>query len=82
MPIIEGQSVGRPVLTSNLSPMKEVAADAAVLVNPTCPESIRNGYETLLNNPEKYIEKGFENIKRFTLSRISKEYFEIYNNIQ
>ena len=81
MPIIEGQSVGCAVLTSNISPMKEVAADAAVLVNPTCPESIRKGYETLLSNPEKYIEKGLENIKRFTLSRISKEYLEIYNKI-
>ena len=82
MPIIEGQSIGRPVLTSNISPTKEVAANAAVLVEPTSPESIRNGYETLLKNSEKYIEKGFENIKRFSLSRISKEYFEIYNKIQ
>lgn len=82
MPIIEGQSIGRPVLTSNLSPMKEVAADAAVLVDPTCPKSIRKGYETLLKDSEKYTEKGFENIKRFALSQISKEYFEIYNKIQ
>ena len=82
MPIIEGQSIGRPVLTSNLSPMKEIAADAAVLVEPTNPKSIRKGYETLLKDSEQYIEKGFENIKRFTLSRISKEYFEIYNKIQ
>ena len=82
MPIIEGQSIGRPVLTSNLSPMKEIAADAAVLVEPTNPESIRKGYETLLKESQKYIEKGFENIKRFSLSRISKEYFEIYNKIQ
>jgi hypothetical protein len=62
--------------------MKEVASAAAVLVNPTCPESIRKGYETLLNYPEKYIEKGLENIKRFSLSRITKEYFEIYNKIK
>lgn len=82
MPIIEGQSIGRPVLTSSISPTKEVAAEAAVFVDPTSPESIRNGYETLLKDSEKYIEKGFENIKRFTLSRISKEYFEIYNKIQ
>lgn len=82
MPIIEGQSIGRPVLTSNLSPMKEVAADAAILVDPTCPNSIRKGYETLLKDSEKYIKKGFENIKRFSLSHISKKHFEIYNKIQ
>ena len=81
LPIIEGQSIGRPVLTSNISPMKEVAADTAVLVDPTCPKSIRNGYETLVKYAEMYIEKGFENIKRFKLSCISKAYFEIYNKI-
>ena len=79
MPIIEGQSIGRPVLTSNLSPMKEVAADAAVLVNPTCPASIRKGYETLLKDSEEYIQKGLVNIKRFSLPQITKGYLEVYN---
>ena len=82
MPIIEGQSIGRPVLTSNLSPMKEIAADSAILVDPTCPESIRKGFEALLKDSLIYIEKGLENIKRFSLQHISKEYFEIYNKIQ
>lgn len=81
MPIIEGQSIGRPVLTSNLSPMKEVAADAAVLIDPTCPESIRKGHETLLQDSEEYIQKGLVNIKRFALSQITKEYLEVYNRI-
>lgn len=81
MPIIEGQSVGRPVLTSNISPTKEVAGNAAVLVNPTCPDSIRNGYEELLKNSEEFIVKGFNNVKRFALSRITQEYFEIYNKM-
>ena len=81
MPIIEGQSIGRPVLTSNLSPMKEVAGAASVLVNPTCPNSIRAGYELLLTQVEDYIEKGFENVKRFALTRIVKQYLDIYNKI-
>lgn len=81
MPIIEGQSVGRPVLTSNISPTKEVAGNAVVLVNPTCPDSIRNGYEELLKNSEEFIVKGFNNVKRFALSRITQEYFEIYNKM-
>ena len=81
MPIIEGQSIGRPVLTSNLSPMKEVAGDASVLVDPTSPDSIRAGYEHLLTHVEDYIEKGFENVKRFALPRIVKQYLDIYNKI-
>ena len=40
MPIIEGQSVGRVVVTSNLSPMKEIAGNSAILVDPKNIESI------------------------------------------
>lgn len=81
MPIIEGQSIGRPVLTSNLSPMNEVAGNASVLVDPVCPNSIRAGYDFLLTQVEDYIEKGFENVKRFALPRIVKQYLDIYNKI-
>ena len=81
MPIIEGQAIGRPVLTSNISPTREVSGNAAVLVNPTSIDSIRYGYEILLKNAEEYIEKGLENVKRFALNRISREYFLIYKNV-
>ena len=50
MPIIEGQAIGRPVLTSNLSPMKEVANGAAMIVDPTKPEDIRRGYDAIRQN--------------------------------
>ena len=34
MPILEAQSVGRPLITSKIEPMKSVAGDAAIFVNP------------------------------------------------
>ena len=40
MLIIEANAVGRPVITSNISPMKEVAGTAAVLVDPFNVDSI------------------------------------------
>ena len=81
MPIIEGQSIGRPVLTSILSPVKEVAGNGAVLINPTSPNSIREGYELLLANADEYIKKGLENVERFSLTRIAQQYFDIYSKI-
>lgn len=81
MPIIEGQAIGRPVLTSNISPTREVAGNAAVLVNPTSTDDIRYGYEILLKDAEEYVKKGLENVKRFALSQISQEYFQIYKNV-
>lgn len=81
MPIIEGQSIGRVVITSNLSPMKEIANNSAVLVNPTDINSMREGYKKAIEQHEKYIEKGFENVKRFSLETITHTYLETYNKL-
>lgn len=78
MPIIEGQSVGRVVVTSNLSPMKEIAGEAAILVNPYDIESIKEGYQRAINNHDVYIKKGLENIKRFQLQDITRQYLNLY----
>lgn len=79
--VIEAQAVGRPVVTSNLSPMKENAAGSAVLIDPLNVESIREGYVKLLASPETYIKAGLENIKRFTIEAITKEYYSIYQDL-
>lgn len=81
MPIIEGQATGRPVLTSNLSPMKEVAGDSAVLVNPTSPEEIRKGNERIKQQIDDLISLGYRNVSRFSLSEITVQYFHIYKQI-
>ncbi|AYG63748.1 glycosyltransferase family 1 protein [Rhizobium jaguaris] len=46
-PIIEANSWGVPVLTSNTSSMPEVAGDAAILVDPDNVQSIRDGLQRL-----------------------------------
>lgn len=81
MPIIEGQATGRVVVTSNISPMKDVAGGASVLVNPHDVSSIRKGYLEAINNGDKYIEKGLENVKRFTVSSITSQYFNLIKEL-
>lgn len=81
MPILESQSIGRVVITSNLSPMKDIANDSAVLVDPTNINSIREGYKKAIKQYEKYIEKGFENVKRFQLEQITLKYNQIYHSL-
>lgn len=81
MPIIEGQQAGRPVVTSDLSPMKDVAGGAACLVDPLDADSIRAGIEKVMND-EQYrdglIEKGRVNAQRFTIATIAGQYLETY----
>lgn len=81
MPIIEGQAIGRPVLTSNLSPMKEIAGDGAILINPHETSSISDGYNKIQTLYKELIHKGYANSQRFCLTTITKQYFDIYKQI-
>jgi glycosyltransferase involved in cell wall biosynthesis len=80
MPIIEAQSVGRPVVTSKIGAMKEVAKDSAVLVDPASPTEIRQAIESL-EDPERYslfVAKGLENSSHFNIENIANKYLAIY----
>jgi glycosyltransferase involved in cell wall biosynthesis len=85
MPIMEAQSVGTLVVTSNLSSMPEVAGpDGAVFVDPYKVESIRDGITTVMTDVRKraaMIEAGFENIKRFDPDRIANMFLDLYKQI-
>jgi glycosyltransferase involved in cell wall biosynthesis len=52
LPVIEAMAQGIPVLTSNIGATREVAGSAALLVDPTSVESIRDGLARLLSEPE------------------------------
>lgn len=81
MPILEAQTVGRPVITSHLSSMAEVAGQSACLVDPYSVESIRAGILKLIQD-EVYrrdlVLAGFENIKRFQPEQVAQAYADLY----
>ncbi len=85
LPIIEAQAMGKPVVTSNLSPMKEVAGGAAILVDPFDFESIKIGISGLIDNESRREElrvKGLENVARFSPKKIAEHYEKIYTKIR
>lgn len=84
LPIIEGQKSGRPVITSNISPMKEVAGGGACLVNPLDTASIKAGIERVIENSvyrKMIVQKGFENVKQYETTAIAEKYFKVYKKI-
>lgn len=84
LPIIEANAVGRPVITSNLWSMPEVAGDAACLVDPFDVASIRAGVLQVLDDDdyrESLIRKGFENAKRFDVNYIANQYALLYQEV-
>ncbi|ADV48460.1 glycosyl transferase group 1 [Cellulophaga algicola DSM 14237] len=84
MPIIEGQAVGRIVVTSNIPPMNQVAGGGAVLVEPTDITSIKNAYEDIITNAvfrEEIIQQGIKNVEKYKLSTITNQYATLYNEL-
>jgi glycosyltransferase involved in cell wall biosynthesis len=84
LPIIEAQATGRPVLTSSLSSMPEVAGEGALLVNPFSTQEIREGILKIINDADlrtDLIQKGLINVERFSPSKIAKQYSEVYESL-
>ncbi|GAC1450943.1 MAG: hypothetical protein NVSMB7_13360 [Chitinophagaceae bacterium] len=81
LPIVEAQKAGRPVITSNISPMKEVAGAGACLVDPYDIASIRKGVLKVMKD-ETYrnliVAKGLDNVQQYTSAAIGARYFDVY----
>lgn len=84
MPIIEGQTTGRAVLTSDIEPMKTVAGKNACLVDPNSVDSIRRGFMRLIND-HKYrklvVHSGVENAQMYTPLSITNLYKQVYDKL-
>jgi len=81
LPIIEAQTVGRPVITSNTTSMPCVAGGAACLVDPYSIESIRYGILRVINEDSyrnELVAAGFENVKRFDPDVVANSYYELF----
>ncbi|HZE85853.1 MAG TPA: glycosyltransferase family 1 protein, partial [Puia sp.] len=84
MPILEAQAVGRPVITSNILSMPEVAGDAACLVDPFDVSAIREGILKIIQDGsyrDELIRKGQTNIRRFDPEKIALQYLDLYKKI-
>ncbi len=84
LPILEAQATGRPVVTSSVSSMPEVAGEAACMVDPLDVDSIRAGFSRVIddwNYRNDLITRGFENAKRFDGALIASQYFDLYRRI-
>lgn len=80
MPIMEAMACGCPVLTSDRYGTREIAAGAAVLVNPDSVEDIAHGMVRLIENQPLRVAlraAGHERSRRFTWQRTATEMMEV-----
>jgi glycosyltransferase involved in cell wall biosynthesis len=67
-----------PVITSNTSSMPEVAGEAAVLVDPYNEEAIAVGIATALKQKESLIEKGLQQLSKFSWTQTASQTLDAY----
>jgi glycosyltransferase involved in cell wall biosynthesis len=69
LPVAEAMAAGAPVLTSGLSSLPEVGADAVAYVDPHDIDGIRRGLADLLGDPQRrqaLAARGRDRARRFT----------------
>jgi glycosyltransferase involved in cell wall biosynthesis len=84
LPVIEGFQSARPVITSNISPMKDVAGDAALLAEPTSIASIRENVIKLLADQQlqaQLVAAGKEKVKQYQPGFIAAMYQKLWSSL-
>lgn len=80
LPVLEAQSLGVPVMTSNYSSLPEVAGDAALYVDPTDVDAIAAAMLRLSQDEdlrEQLRTAGYENVKRFSWEKAADETYAV-----
>lgn len=72
LPVLEAMAQGTPVVTSKGTSTEEIGADAAILVDALDPDAIKDGIESVLNDParaEELAQAGLERAGEYTWER-------------
>ena len=84
MPIIEAQTVGVPVVTSDRSPMRETAGGGAALADPDEADSIRKALLQILQDETlrtELVTKGHDNAATCSAARSARLHAELYRSL-
>jgi glycosyltransferase involved in cell wall biosynthesis len=84
IPILEGMSLGTPVITSNIGAMAEVAGDAAYQVDPYSFEDIAKAMREVLSDEmmqQSLIHKGYERAREFSWHKSAEDMGKVLTDI-
>lgn len=84
LPILEAFAVGRPLITSSIAPMDDIAGPAAEKVNPYNVLDIRRGLLKIIQEEDyraSLIRQGLERVQQYSISDIVQQYADLYRRI-
>lgn len=84
LPPLEAMSAGCPVICSNAGSLKEVCGDAAILIDPTNPQELKNAIEKLWNDEklQNFLrEKGLAQAQKFSWKLTAGKTLQVFNSM-
>ena len=84
LPVLEGITVGVPVVTSNLSAMPEAGGDAVCLVDPSNSSLTAKALKEICYTPgfaEEMVRRGYAYSKNFVDTKMAASVNEIYDSL-
>lgn len=84
LPVLEAMACDCPVITSNAASMPEVGGEAVLYGDPFNIDSIIKQILLLIQNPslrKEVIQKGREQVKKFTWEKAAQETLRVYEKI-
>jgi glycosyltransferase involved in cell wall biosynthesis len=84
IPVTEAMACGVPVVTSRTNGLREIAGDAAVLVNPDDSGDIVRGVDEVLSNPGRHAQlaaAGLERAKRYSWELCARETLAVLEGV-
>ena len=84
IPLTEAMACGTPILTSNVNGLKEIAGDAALLMDPDDTESIADGIARILSHSnlrDALSNKGLERSKLFSWDLCAAKTLELLEKV-
>jgi glycosyltransferase involved in cell wall biosynthesis len=84
IPLTEAMACGTPILTSNVNGLKEIAGDAAVLVDPADTQAISNAILRILSDPglrTELSEKGLERASLFSWDKCTEKTLSLLGRV-
>ena len=80
-PILEAQACECPVITSNRSPMTEVAGNVAILINPEDAVSAAAAIASRMGDLDALREAGLANVRAYSPENMVDRWCEIYREL-
>jgi glycosyltransferase involved in cell wall biosynthesis len=83
IPPLEAMSMGCPVIATNASSIPEVVGDAAILFDPHSNDELISAIKLIYDKSKRneLIKFGFEQEKKFSWDKMTKETLDIYKSI-